>query len=814
MNQLRGLFCRLVLGVSLLWIGCGSALAAITINQILVNDGATANVAPGARISVKVTVSIDGGTRWRSTQFTTSPASAAINFCSVSPDYSLAGTYTVEFFMDAPTAQNVYSLTVRADAQPSCNGNQGSNTVTAPNAINTAPATVTLNHVRIVHDGTGLNCSPETVTLRACADASCASPFTQSVSVTLPAALGTWSANPVTFTGGQTTVQLSRSTGGTAVLSGSVTSPAATNTALVCYRGSTANDCNLQFGETACQLDAVEVGTGPNTPIFTRRADAPVVLDVLTLVNGVLTSNRAGDVTATLVDGSSGTCGTTALSAPVVLRYNSSNLGRRTFTFTPTAASPNARVKLVSGSLEQCSSDNFAIRPAALTVSSTNANQDATGASVTTGSPLKAGSTPFTLSAAGHPGYSGRPVVAADRLVAAEVAAAAPGIRGVLSGTFTGGSGTATGAAFRYSEVGYFKFLSYGVYDDGTFTDVDGVKGECYQDLNLGTGTAPADPNVVNASGKIGCYFGNAETGFFGRFVPDRFAMVTPASFINRSALSSCVAPGFSYAGEGMSVSIPLEAQNGGGTTTRNYTGRFNRFTPASQMGYAAINDPPAPATRLPFPACNASAAHPCLQVGTVTGNFVEGKAVIANPLTVLRSAAASGPFEHMKITMAPVDADSVAMASYDVDSVNVTPGVPNHTTLAGTRIRYGRLNIDNAYGSELLNLTLRVNAQYWNGSAWLTNSLDSCTPTSAAGFAMDTYSGGISAANMNTANILGGGVLTAGAGRIVLSKPIPTPGTKGSVLVRSATSYLPGTARATFGVYKAGPVIYMRETY
>ena len=56
---------------------------------------------------------------------------------------------------------------------------------------------------------------------------------------------------------------------------------------------------------------------------------------------------------------------------------------------------------------------------------------------------------------------------------------------------------------------------------------------------------------------------------------------------------------------------------------------------------------------------------------------------------------------------------------------------------------------------------------------------------------------------------------LLNGAGKLVLTKPgPPVPSAKGSVTVKSAVPYLPGSGRATFGVYKSGPVIYVRETY
>jgi MSHA biogenesis protein MshQ len=47
-----------------------------------------------------------------------------------------------------------------------------------------------------------------------------------------------------------------------------------------------------------------------------------------------------------------------------------------------------------------------------------------------------------------------------------------------------------------------------------------------------------------------------------------------------------------------------------------------------------------------------------------------------------------------------------------------------------------------------------------------------------------------------------------------MLTKPSPTPAGKGAVNVNSLIPYLPGIGRATFGVYKGGPVIYRRELH
>lgn len=787
----------------------GQALAAATVTSILVNGGSTANVQPGATITVTVTVQLTSGSRWRSTAFSTSPGSS-LSFCSLAPDISVSGTFTRTFTMSAPSGNGVYSLSVAAWSNPNCNGT-ASPTRTLPGAINTGPVVLTLNHVRLIHDGAALTCARESLTLRACANAACTTLFTDPVQVTL-GNVGTWSANPVTIANGGGTVTLGNGTAGTVTLSGTVTSPTAATTALQCYRGSTAGDCALVFANGSCSLDAVEVGRSNNTPIFAKRVGVPLVLDVLALNAGVINTSATSTVRARLVSGSGTGCGSTLLSDEVSFTYATANAGRRTQTFVPYRAAPDARVRLTTGTLIQCSSDNFAILPSTLTVISVGANADDNGVSGDAAPALKAGSGTFKFQAAAD-GYAGTPLVDVNRV---ESAQASTGVLAVAD--LPAPSVPSVSNNYTYSEVGYFHLLPYGVYDDDTFAAVDAGKAtpECYGDSNLGTGDAPADPTIPDASGRLGCYVGNTTNSVnFGRFTPDHYA-VSGGSIVNRSAIAACSASAFSYLGEELSARFTLTAQNADNETTLNYTGDFVRLKPATQLGVGAINEPVSGA-RTPFPICGALPSN-CITPGAGSGSFTDGVSDapgLTARLTTTRGTTARGPFEDFKVAVAPVDEDTVTLGSFDIDTTNVAPVSNDHVLVASTKVRYGRLSIDNAYGSELLNLTLKASAQYWNGTGYITSVLDSCTPMDKADFTMENYVQGITTANMTMAKVTSGGPLVAGVGKFTLAKPGPViPTTKGSVMLKSGVPYLPGSGRATFGVYKAGPVIYVRETY
>ncbi|MBN1142001.1 MAG: hypothetical protein JXB25_09470, partial [Deltaproteobacteria bacterium] len=49
-----------------------------------------------------------------------------------------------------------------------------------------------------------------------------------------------------------------------------------------------------------------------------------------------------------------------------------------------------------------------------------------------------------------------------------------------------------------------------------------------------------------------------------------------------------------------------------------------------------------------------------------------------------------------------------------------------------GKELRWGRLAMENGYGSELLPLVLPLRAEYWNGSAFVLNGDDGCTALAA----------------------------------------------------------------------------------
>lgn len=131
-------------------------------------------------------------------------------------------------------------------------------------ALRSSPVGVQIDHFQLDHSGQALTCNPETVTVKACADAACTTlikdPVTATLSLTPTSVSNGWiGGNTVTFSGGSTTVQLRNNTA-TAVtigVSGSVPTTKPFSTTL-CKAGAgtpSAAACTLSFADSGFFFD-------------------------------------------------------------------------------------------------------------------------------------------------------------------------------------------------------------------------------------------------------------------------------------------------------------------------------------------------------------------------------------------------------------------------------------------------------------------------------------------------------------------------------------------------------------------------------
>ncbi len=403
----------------------------------------------------------------------------------------------------------------------------------------------------------------------------------------------------------------------------------------------------------------------------------------------------------------------------------------------------------------------------------------------------------------------------ADTVVLSTAAPVWPtgGTIGTLSnGSVTVDSGTGTAASLNYSEVGSFTLSA--------------LPSTNY----LGSG--------INLSNRVAIYATPGDTSapsaVVGRFIPAQFALsagtVTPAC--------SAGATPFTYVGQPLTAAFTLAAQNAQGVTTTNYTGTdFARLSLSSfsAFSFGAVNGATSLTSRLDD------------SLVTPLGSWNAGIAEVTVPVKLTRGPTPDSPFNDVKLGIRPVDPDGVTLP---VSALNLnTDGVAGNDKAqidaSGTVMRFGRLRLFNAHGSERLNLPIPSQAEFWNGNTFVLNTDDMCTSFGASNVFLRNHSGGITATNMGTANIDVDSVpFNMGKGSLVLKKPSPTPTAKGKVEVcvrldssvtstscaatvsaglpwlqgrwyGSSTSYIDDpVVRATFGVYGGGPVIYIREVY
>ena len=467
--------------------------------------------------------------------------------------------------------------------------------------------------------------------------------------------------------------------------------------------------------------------------------------------------------------------------------------------------------------------DQCAVGPQALTLTAPVLNNSGRG-----GAPMAAAGSGFTLEADTDNGYDGTPLIDGSKLDPHAGAIAT----GSLAGAFNAASplnGTAVGNAFTYSEVGNFRLLAEGLYDS-SFTAVD-QPADCTNDFS----------NSV-AAGKVGCKFGNTvPTGWVGRFIPADFLFTITD---HGALLDSCSGSGFSYAGTAIGYAAPqlpaalITARNSDGITTQNYTGAYNKL-PLSGIDMPNITSD---GTQL--------GADGVTRVGV---NWSVGTPVLSdNGNGTLDFGLSGDTFTYGRTTndrVAPFTTDLrlTVQGITDDDAVSAS-GMPQDFNPAGVEVRYGRMAMQNAQGSELLPLHVPLQAEYYAGSAsgFVTNLADACSQvvqislvdldssdglkaTTAADrntavYAPVAVAGGYAARDLSDAGLLFVQPPVGGAYNLNLQPPGQgnTGSTRVVVDVPAWLEYIwngaamsDPSAKASFGVFsRPGGLIYQREAH
>lgn len=567
-------------------------------------------------------------------------------------------------------------------------------------------------------------------------------------------------------------------------------------------------------------------------------AFSAAVVALNTAKTGVFTT-FTGDVKVELVDSSDNTgtldTGTgcraswTAVLQTTTLNFAAADAGRDNVTLTESNARSNVRLRMSfpatgTPTVVACSTDNFAIRPSAFGgfsasdadwatagTARTLANATAAGGNVhKAGRPFTIRATAVNAAAATTSNYVGAPTA----LMSACAGTACAGGFGTLSVSLSATAGQISDNTASYSEVGAFTLQ----LSDASFAAVDAAD------------SSAAERTILSPAITI------------GRFVPDHFDVVTLVTPVLRTFDSAaCATRSFTYVGQPFGYATAPQAtviaRNASGGTTANYAGAMWKL---ASSGITQAWSPLAPAS----PGLDMSGTAPTLASNN-NGTGVLA-AVASDQLRFARSATTP---------LAPFSASiSLSWSVSDTTDAGAGQGTITTTTPlvfagiafdAGNAFRYGVLKLASAHGSELNNLPVTLEAQHWNGAAFVTNSADQCTTIPGTAVAMDNWQRNLAACE--TAIAATPLKLSAGRGFFTLARP--GSGNHGSAdlklqLGAAATGQactavgaaaaaatpanLPwlqgrwGTAanydtnpasRASFGPYKS-PLIYLRESF
>ncbi|NQY26048.1 MAG: hypothetical protein HRT92_02595 [Piscirickettsiaceae bacterium] len=568
--------------------------------------------------------------------------------------------------------------------------------------------------------------------------------------------------------------------------------------------------------------------------LYTKLADLAFGFDVVALKEAVVPSDPnvlitdfSGTVNVELIDASTGD-GSCASYSPLTginqsLTFLATDLGRKsTASISSSKAYKNLKCRVsyddgdpATTEIVECSTDSFAIRPSDFTITAQKSDDSTLNNVDHLDDPNEVSGAEFKIIATTNiVNYDGMPIIDVTKITEHTGAVRA----GIIVGDFTAAestTGNSTGI-FTYSEVGNFTVDS-GAVVDSLYTLIDQFT-DCIEN---------SASNTADVNGKFGCNISNSDVSHsIGRFIPDYFEVTasTDGTFSN-----ACAVGGFSYVGQNFTYntapSLTVTAYTLGGGVTQNYTGDYNNLvvndfvianptTDKIQLGVdgsTKINltwDPDA----IPILLDNGN--------GTLQFTFGADEYTYAH-----ETNSVIAPFiPELELNFTDItDSDGVAtkQGSPLVPLSTISPYV---LTPTGSELRFGRLVIDNAYGSELIALAVPVYTEYFDGVSFVANSDDSCTQLSLTHFA---YTGTLSVPTDSTATIANVPFVGGEAGVSFSASnqtgyiDISVPGLTSNFSWLNFDwdndgNYDDGPeGRATFGIYKGHQIqIFFREVY
>ncbi|KFI11964.1 MSHA biogenesis protein MshQ [Vibrio coralliilyticus] len=599
-------------------------------------------------------------------------------------------------------------------------------------ALNSRPIEDQIDHFRLTHTGQGLTCKAEEVTIKACKNATCTELYTDSVTATLsPATVdggGGWvGGNVKTFSGGSGTFQIRKGQPGTLTLgvTGS-TPPARPFSTNLCDDGSgfSADNCDVVFSDSGfvvevpdkygaesvtATIQAVKQGDSatqcvPSFANVTKSVDLwsqyrdPVAgVDLVgtpkVSVNSTeIGTSSTGATNFNLVFDSSG-------QASVNLNYDDAGHMDLHAEFNGTGDEQGLKLE---------GSDTFVSAPKYLTVTAVNSSSGTgvcSSADTSCSVFAKAGGD-FTLKVTAYnqddevtPNYKHSGITLTHSLVepstgnvsAGSISATSYNHVPILNGT--------NSVTQSVSEVGVFNF---------TVTPPSSFYGNTTKTIAAGS------------------------TGNIGRFIPAYFELPTTSTDILNTPvlLGACSqSPKFSYIGQSFGYStnpaLTLSPRAADGSPIVNYViGDWWRYSNNwGSRNYIADNG---------LTMALDTDASPSVTRTPATGSTM----VLENEMILYtKETTPINPFTasfQLVLTVSDVtDSDGVCLKSNDSGACQ---GINFDDVDGAMALRWGRLVINDTYGSEIATVRQRLELQHYQSNRFETNTDDSCTSFGAIG--------------------------------------------------------------------------------
>ena len=665
------------------------------------------------------------------------------------------------------------------------------------------------DHYEITHDGQGLTCAPETVTIKACADSACSSQYLGAVTLFFSPTdtASEWvggDTQTVTFAGVPMPFQLYHTSPGDVKL-GVLSEPAAQNSAQY-FNTSGATADVINFADTgflieveaghsctalsgtikavdtdtltgACTADGSFAGKSKNIGFWFGYADPVTGAMQPQIGTTTLNTTSPGTIFSLLFNSSA--------EASFALSYNDAGSIN---VYARYEGSSNGHGHAYGNSLVMLGST---IEPVVFvphhfelqatnpdTVEVLNNNSDA-------GSTIYPAAMPFTL-AVQAVCANGDVTPNFKALTALNIESFQPSAGSV--GTF---------APTQIPEIKYVNGVAT-LTSQASYDEVGWITLKALHSNYLSSGLDVSDTTDI------------------GRFVPDHFSV----GVLEHGAFEP-FCNGFSYVGKGFGYQIgiipelEIIAQNTLDVTTANYRDNFVKLT--SPVAPQIVITPPG--SDIAQVGIDGGTPLLALSWSSATRSLTNNNDGTLN-ITLGAADVFTYTHEHNAL-VAPFDTDIQLVVAQIKDSDGVTTIDTPAATFTPTSIeqRFGRIRMENCYGSELLPLSMPIYTEYFDGYNFVANSQDSCSMLLFTNFSFTKDP--ITNADPVLNQVVGG------VGSLLWNAPPYSVGTIDVDLNLTSMPWLqfdwdgdgsydndPPTARATFGIYKGSEsIIYLRET-